>query len=81
MLLRVLSVAVQSKPAHLLEAPIIRQRTAQYDRNGDRIVPIELEHSIAAPIKMLRALGIDSFSDEKFDTSVIRTIQARINDN
>ena len=30
---------------------------------------------------MLQALGIDPFSDEKFDTWVIRTIQVRINDN
>jgi hypothetical protein len=82
LLLRALAFAVNFGDLHPLQAPIISRLTPFQPGSGDHEPrPFSLARSIIAPIDMLTRLGIDIYSNHNFDTWVVLTISARLDNN
>ena len=79
MLLRVLAFCVQNKNLHPLDHPLLARLTPGY--TSDHLWQWNFPADIQVPNKILMQLGIDPFSDLRFDTWVIRTVWNRICNN
>ena len=79
MLLRVLASCVQKKDVHPLDHPLLARLTPGYESN--HLWQWNFITDIQVPNKILMQLGIDPFSDPRFDTWVIRTVWNRICNN
>ncbi|MCJ1351948.1 MAG: hypothetical protein MMC33_001932 [Icmadophila ericetorum] len=75
LLLRILAMCVQSN-THPLEHPLIARLTASYE--GDHLEAWSLPSYILKPHQILEKLGVDPYTDPRFDTWVIRTIMSRL---
>lgn len=62
---------------HPLDLPLINSLTTKYGT----VTRFSLAHDIIKPFEILKRLGIDIFTDLRFDTWVLRTIAARVNTN
>jgi len=76
MLLQVLAYCVQHG-CHPLDHPTIARLTPQYGAKRR----ISLLNTVQQPIEMLLQLGVDIFADQRFDTWVLVTLMARIDNN
>lgn len=82
LLFRLLAAAVKytlRTPVHPLQVPFLNQSTAVCGTEEPRRFSLEI--NIVSPIKMLRSLGVDVFTNHDFDTWVLQTIQARLDAN
>ena len=79
MLLRVLAFCVQNKNVHPLDHPLLARLTPGYE--SDHLWQWNFAADIQVPNKILIQLGIDPFSDLRFDTWVVRTVWNRICNN
>jgi hypothetical protein len=64
---------------HPLQVLSMMRLTPKY--TGDEIVPINYLDDIVHPISMLQRLGIDVFTDFRYDTWVLFTMRFRLNNN
>ncbi|KAK5124659.1 hypothetical protein LTR85_001372 [Meristemomyces frigidus] len=65
--------------AHPLDHTLIARLTPTYRREKVRL--FGLEHDIAIPNDCLQQFGIDIFSDSSYDTWVLFTLEARVENN
>ena len=77
--LRVLAGAVQYSSMHPLHTPFLKQLTAMYD--GKKHQPFDCKKNIVETFEMLTCLGVDIFANPNFDTWVLQTLRARIDNN
>lgn len=77
MWLRILAACIQSD-CHPLDHPSIANLSPLYD---DYSRLWSLSNNIVTPIKILRQLGIDVYSDMRYDTWVLQTVWARVINN
>lgn len=77
--LRVFAVILQENASHPLKSTILAPLHAQL--GPDNTMAASLKGTIMPTIKTLRALGIDIFADEKWDTWVLFIILARLANN
>lgn len=75
MWLRILAVCVQSR-THPLEHSLFARLTPLYDEHLNR--RWSLSNNIVMPIKILQQLGIDIYTDSRYDTWILQTLWARI---
>ena len=75
---RVLALILASNSPHPLQSPLIAPLVPQY--NSVHPLAINLA-TIAGPIHILTALGIDVFANPSYDTWVLQTIHARLANN
>lgn len=80
MMLRFLAACIQAN-AHKspLDHPLIARLQPLADRN--HLDVFTLTESVITPIKILRQLGVDVFSNANFDTMILHTIWTRIANN
>ncbi|KEF58843.1 uncharacterized protein A1O9_03686 [Exophiala aquamarina CBS 119918] len=76
---RMLAVIIHSGAADPLLAPTIRHLKPQYRLS--RPMYFNYHTNIIIPFQILESLGIDIFSDTRFDTWVLHTIVLRLNNN
>lgn len=76
---RVLALILQENASHPLKSTILAPLHAQL--GPDNTMAASLKGTIIPTIKTLRALGIDIFADEKWDTWVLFIILARLANN
>ncbi|KAL9000681.1 MAG: hypothetical protein Q9169_000717 [Polycauliona sp. 2 TL-2023] len=76
--LRILAICIQSD-CHPLEQPIFATLSSLQDNDTPR--RWSYLGSLAHPIKILQQLGVDVFSDPRFDTWVLHTLWGRITTN
>ena len=82
LLLRALAIAVNFGDLHPLRAPIISRLTSlQAGAGAQEARSFSLAKSIVEPIDMLTRLGVDVYANHNFDTWVILTIGARLDNN
>jgi len=74
-----LAVIIQSGAADPLLAPTIRYLKPQYRLR--RPMYFNYHANIVVPFRILESLGVDIFSDARFDTWVLHTIVLRLNNN
>lgn len=77
--LRLFAAIIQENASHPLKSTIVAPLHAQLGPNN--IMPICLKGTIKPIIKILRALGIDIFADERWDTWVLLILWARAANN
>ena len=77
--LRLFAAIIQENASHPLKSTIIAPLHAQLGPNNT--MAISLKGIIKPTIKILRALGIDIFADEKWDTWVLLILYARAANN
>ncbi len=75
MWLRILAVCVQGD-RHPLEHPLIARLSPLYDERSIR--RWSLANNIIMPNKILKQLGIDTYTDPRFDTWVLQALWARM---
>jgi hypothetical protein len=80
MWLRILAICVQSG-VHPLDHPLVAALTPNYESPDEVGRRWSLETHIDVPQRILTALGIDIFTDVRYDTWVLQTIWARMINN
>jgi len=76
---RFLLCCIEDGVAHPLDHHLIARLTPTYRQKAVRI--FTLEHDIAIPNDMLQQFGVDIFANHSFDTWVLFTLQARVENN
>lgn len=79
LLLRFLATFVQEKTLHPLSHELAAPLTG--NSHGEHKFTFTLHENIATPYRMLRDLGVDVFSDFRFETWVLLVLQHRISIN
>jgi hypothetical protein len=80
LMLRFIATCVQAGPdAHPLNHPLIAR--LQPLSNRSHIDVFTFTESITTPIKILQQLGVDVFTNHRFDTMVLHTIWTRLANN
>ena len=77
LLLKILAHCIRMD-IHPLEHPLVARLTANYENNNTETWSLE---NLSNQIKMLEQLGINVYSDLRFDTWVLSVICARISNN
>jgi hypothetical protein len=77
--LRILAMCVQQGNSHPLQHPAIARLTPCYSSNYPALW--SFNGNIIQPIKILQALGVDVFTDLRYDTWVLQTIWWRMKNN
>jgi hypothetical protein len=80
MWLRILAICVQSG-LHPLDHPLIAGLTPNYESPDEVARRWSLETHIDVPQRILATLGVDIFTDVRYDTWVLQTIWARMINN
>jgi hypothetical protein len=79
LMLRILTISIQDAASHPLQCPTVASMTATY---GDRIrMAYDYQSTTVRPISFLQWLGVDVFTNLKYDAWVLSTIQARLRTN
>ena len=75
---KVLAILVQGRQAPL-DSPLINQLMAPYD--STEVVGFHFGVDIVSKFEFLQTLGVDIFADPRYDTWVLHTITARLQNN
>lgn len=76
---RLWAIVVQEAALHPLKTSVIARLTRQYE--GDFTIGFNLSNHIINPIRILQTLGIDVFTDARYDTWVLHTIRCTLSNN
>ncbi|KAI9641436.1 hypothetical protein NHQ30_010243 [Ciborinia camelliae] len=81
LLLRVLAISIKENAAHPLETSLISRLTPAYNPNDPQLIAFNFKDHIITPIRILRELGINVFTNSMYDTWVLHTIHCRLQNN
>ncbi|KAA8563984.1 hypothetical protein MFRU_025g00100 [Monilinia fructicola] len=81
LLLRVLALSIKENAANPLETSLISRLTPAYNPNDPQLIAFNFKDHIITPIRILRELGIDVFTNSMYDTWVLHTIHCRLQNN
>jgi hypothetical protein len=76
---RLLLCCARDGPEHPLNHPLVARLTPTYSEN--RVLNFSLENDVVIPNTALQQLGIDIFANTDYDTWVLFTMQARVDNN
>ncbi|QSZ30013.1 hypothetical protein DSL72_004531 [Monilinia vaccinii-corymbosi] len=81
LILRVLALAIKEDTVHPLKTSLISRLTPAYNPNNPQLIAFNFKDHIITPIRILRELGIDVFTNSMYDTWVLHTIYCRLQNN